>query len=127
MPSRIELTSAELPLGLPMTCARDVRCTGEPERAIGVWWLIRRRNVVLVGAGAEASSRAHRVEFEVSASDEPVETGQRWRRTDGSGDELVINGRVENDAGTDWDVTLIPSYARVMRTTDFIIDGYRLV
>ena len=53
--------------------------------------------------------------------------GQRWRRTDGSGDELVVNSHIENDKGTDWDVTLLPSGSRVMRTTDFIIDRYRLV
>jgi hypothetical protein len=31
------------------------------------------------------------------------------------------------DAGTDWDVTLLPRGYRVMRTTDFIIGGYQLV
>jgi hypothetical protein len=63
----------------------------------------------------------------VSASDEQIEAGQRWLRTDGSGDRLVVNGPVENGAPTDWDVTLLPSGSRVMRTTDFIIGGYRLV
>ena len=64
----------------------------------------------------------------MSVSDEqPVEAGQWWRRTDGSGDSLIVNGRIENDAGTDWDVTLLPSGFRVMRTTDFIIAGYKLV
>ena len=62
----------------------------------------------------------------MSASNEQVEAGQRWRRKDGSGDSLMVNSRVENDAGTDWDVTLLPSGSRTMRTTDFIIGGYRL-
>jgi hypothetical protein len=63
----------------------------------------------------------------MAASDEQMKAGQRWRRMDGSGDELVVNGRVENDAGSDWDVTLLPSGSRVMRTADFIIGGYQLV
>jgi hypothetical protein len=63
----------------------------------------------------------------MTASDEQMKAGQRWRRTDGSGDELVVNGRVENDAGSDWDVTLLPSGSRVMRTAGFIIGGYELV
>jgi hypothetical protein len=63
----------------------------------------------------------------MTASNEPMAAGQRWRRTDGSGDELVVNSHIENDKGTDWDVTLLPSGSRVMRTTDFIIDRYRLV
>lgn len=56
-----------------------------------------------------------------------VQPGQWWRRADGSRDKLMVNGRIENDAGTDWDVTLLPRGYRVMRTTDFIIGRYRLV
>jgi hypothetical protein len=63
----------------------------------------------------------------VSASGEQVRPGQWWQRTDGSGDKLVVNCRIENDAGTDWDVTLLPRGYQVMRTTDFIIGRYRLL
>ena len=63
----------------------------------------------------------------MSVSDEPVEAGQRWRRTDGSDGELVIRGRVENGAETDWEVILLPSHYRVLRTTDFLNSHYRLV
>ena len=63
----------------------------------------------------------------MSASDDQMKAGQRGRRTDGSGDELVLNGRIENDAGSDWDVTLLPSGSRVMRTADFITRSYERV
>jgi hypothetical protein len=75
----------------------------------------------------EACSLLCGVGFSMSASDEQMEAGQRWRRTDGSGDELVLNSLIENDAGSDWDVTLLPSGSRVMRTAEFITRCYELV
>jgi hypothetical protein len=56
-----------------------------------------------------------------------IEAGQRWERADGSGEALLVNGHVEGGNEHDWDVTLLPSGARLMRTSDFIIGGYRLV
>ena len=80
-----------------------------------------------MGPRVEARSLLRGAGVSMSASDDQMKAGQRWRRTDGSGDELVLNGRIENDAGSDWDVTLLPSGSRVMRTADFITRCYQLV
>ena len=67
----------------------------------------------------------HECESQMS-NDQQLAVGQWWLSTDGSGRKLVINGRVENGAASDWDVTLLPSGFRVMKTTDSITGGYRL-
>ena len=62
----------------------------------------------------------------MSTSDEHIEAGQWWVSTDGSGRKLVVNGRVDNASGNDWDVTLLPSGFRIMKTTDAITRDYRI-
>jgi hypothetical protein len=60
----------------------------------------------------------------MSKPDEPIERGQWWLRNDDSGGRLVINGRIESTSGNDWDVTLLPSGARMMKTAHFIVSNY---
>jgi len=62
----------------------------------------------------------------MSTRDEQIEAGQWWTSTDGSGRTLVVNGRVENAGGNDWDVTLLPSGFRIMKTSDAITRDFRL-
>jgi hypothetical protein len=60
----------------------------------------------------------------VSANNE-IEAGQWWVSTKRSDHHLVVNGRVEHGHADDWDVTLLPSGARIMKTTDSIIRDYQ--
>ena len=62
----------------------------------------------------------------MSGNEQPIQAGQWWVSTDGSGHKLVVNGHPENGGANDWDVTLLPSGFRIMKTTDSITGGYRL-
>jgi hypothetical protein len=54
-----------------------------------------------------------------------IEAGQSWVARDGSGDKLRINGPVGGGKAGDWDVTVLPSGVRLMKTTESIVADYR--
>ena len=61
----------------------------------------------------------------MSAASSAIRAGQLWREIGDPGHVMLIHGPVD-DTQDGWDVSIVGTGNRMMRTTDFIVDSYEL-
>ena len=61
----------------------------------------------------------------MSTASSAIQAGQRWREIGAPDHVMLIHGPVDHTDDA-WDVSIVGTGNRMMRTTDFIVDSYEL-